>query len=102
MAAKNPSETKLDDNVTEPATTAPGDAPADTTDPSERASTVVPQPSPEALMAGTVNAVAKMPDIPAAPVVKGGERVETYEAVRPDGTKVTVEHDLDTGATRIV
>ena len=36
-----PMETVLDDTNSEPATTVPGDAPYDTTDPSERASTAV-------------------------------------------------------------
>jgi hypothetical protein len=35
-----PKETRLDEDVTQPSTTAPGDGPADTTYPSERASSV--------------------------------------------------------------
>lgn len=33
---------------------------------------------------------------------KPEHRVERYTAVRDDGSTVTVEHDLETGETRIV
>jgi hypothetical protein len=94
-------ETKLDDNVTEPSTVQPGDAPADTTDPTEEASTVIPQPSAEALKQGTVNAVL--------PVTrdkktgsKGKDRVEEYDAVKPDGSTVRVRRNIETGESEIV
>ena len=53
MAAKktNPEKTTLDEDTTKPSTTAPGDGPADTTDPNERASSITPQPGPEAINA---------------------------------------------------
>lgn len=31
-----------------------------------------------------------------------GNRVETYEARRPDGTVVVVRHDIDAGTTEII
>ena len=103
MAGKtNPTETRLDKDVKTPSTVAPGDAPHDTTDPNEVAHTVTPQPSPEAIAAGTVNGV--LPGKPleqAAGVPEKDQRVETYKATRPDGTEVTVTHNLDTGETSL-
>lgn len=109
----NPKETRLDEDVTTPSTTAPGDGPADTTDPSERASTVGGDKK-AAAEAGhlTVNAVVPVPE-PAeyeaqrklagdegGDGAKGG-RVEKYKAVRPDGSIVTVTHNIDTGETSV-
>lgn len=98
MAVK---KTTLDSDTTKPSTTAPGDGPADTTDPTERASSVTPNPGPEALAVGTVNAVQP---VPAPEVEKHGskkDRVEKYKATKPDGTEVTVTHNLDTGETSV-
>lgn len=94
-------KTTLDKDTTTPSTTQPGDGPADTTDPSERASSVTPQPGPEALKVGTVNAVQPVPqdEKPARDSKK--DRIEKYEAVKPDGTKVTVTHNIDTGETSV-
>ncbi len=107
----NPEVTRTDDNVTHPSTVAPGDAPADTTDPSERVSTVPVQPSEAALRAGTVNAVLLNPALPDADTVAANlragvtppddHRIEEYDAERPDGTKVHVRHNLDTGETSL-
>lgn len=101
-AQQNPKKTRLDDNVTQPATVAPGDAPHDTTDPNEVAHTVTPQPSEEALRAGTVNGVlpGKPHEAPAG-VAEKDQRVETYKATRPDGSEVTVKHNIDTGETSV-
>lgn len=100
MAAQ-PKNTKLDKDTTKPSTTAPGDGPADTTDPSERASSVTPQPGEEALKVGTVNAVQPVPaDEPEKRDGKN-DRTETYKAVKPDGTEVTVKHNIDTGETSV-
>lgn len=101
--ATTPKETKLDKDTTKPSTTAPGDGPADTTDPSERASTVTPQPGPEALKVGTVNAVQPLPaDAPEGSTpAKKDQRIEKYKATRPDGTEVTVTHNIDTGETSV-
>lgn len=100
VSKKTEEVTTLDSDVTKPSVTAAGDGPADTTDPAERASTVTPNPGPEALKVGTVNAVKPLPKVE-APAREGEDRIETYEAVKPDGSKVTVEHNLDTGETRI-
>lgn len=103
MAAKqNPKSTTLDEDTTKPSTTAPGDGPADTTDPAETAHSVTPQPGPEALKEGTVNAVVPGERIEdAKPVDAKDQRVEKYKAVRPDGTEVTVTHNIDTGETSV-
>lgn len=98
MAAKK--TTTLDDDVTKPSVTQPGDGPADTTDPTERAVSVPAQPGEEAIKVGTVNAVVPAPK-PAEEERSGDDRVETYKAVRPDGTEVTVKHNIDTGETTV-
>ena len=102
--ATPPKKTRLDSDNTKPSTTAPGDGPADTTDPTERASSITPQPGDEALKVGTVNAVQPIPEgvTPGSPEpAKKDQRVETYKAVRPDGEEVTVKHNLDTGETSV-
>ena len=46
---------------------------------------------------------SETPDPPVARKPKAPkDRLERYEAVRPDGTVVTVEHNLDKGTTEIV
>lgn len=102
MAREKQQQTRAEDQITEPATTAPGDAPADTTDPDEIVSSRVPQPSPEASKVGTVNAAVKIGDRRDAAASSGDERVEKYQATRPDGTEVTVEHNIDTGDSKVV
>jgi len=100
----NPKETKLEDVDGTPATSAPGDAPADTTDPSEMGSTVLaPVPDEAAVKVGTVNAIQPTGKRPAGnPEPPASEqRIEKYEAVKPDGTKVTVTHNIDTGETKV-
>jgi hypothetical protein len=101
-ARKNPEKTRLDDSVSEPSTVAPGDAPADTTDPAEMASAVTPDKA-AAAAAGhlTVNSVVKIADVPAAERDSKNDRTETYTAVRPDGSEVTVKHNLETGETSV-
>jgi hypothetical protein len=104
MASRTPKETKLDADVTKPSTTAPGDGPADTTDPNERAVSVPPQPGDEAVAVGTVNAVKPAPNSVNAEdstPAKKDQRVEKYKATRPDGTEVTVTHNIDTGETSV-
>lgn len=98
MTAK---QTRLDKDTTKPSTTQPGDGPADTTDAAERASSVTPQPGPESLKVGTVNAVQPVPqdEEPARDGKK--DRWEEYEAVKPDGSSVKVKHNIDTGETKL-
>ena len=98
--ATTPKQTRLDKDNTKPSTTAPGDGPADTTDPTERASSVTPQPGPEALKVGTVNAVQPIPQDEGERDGKD-DRWETYKATRPNGDEVTVKHNLDTGETKV-
>lgn len=104
--------TRTDDNVTEPSTVQPGDAPADTMDPNERVSSVPVRPGEQAIKEGTVNAVLVNPNLPdrdrgareAADARKadaGGERTETYTARRPDGTEVRVTRNIETGESTV-
>ena len=102
MATRKSTEEKttLDTDVTKPSVTAPGDGPADTTDPTERAVSVPFSPSEEAIKVGTVNAVVPAPKVEAeAP--SGEARTEEYEAVRPDGSTVTVVRDIETGESQV-
>lgn len=92
--------TRLDSDTTKPSVTAPGDGPADTTDPNERASSVRPNPGETALKVGTVNAVVALPPEP-TPEREGGERTETYTATKPDGTEVTITRNLETGQAQV-
>ncbi|WP_372672979.1 hypothetical protein [Amycolatopsis kentuckyensis] len=100
MVQRKPTEAKttLDNDVTKPSVTAPGDGPADTTDPTEIAVSVPPQPGDEAIAVGTVNAVKPVAP-PEKPKLEREHRIEKYEATRPDGSKVTVTHNIDTGET---
>lgn len=101
VAKKIEEKTTLDGDVTKPSVTAPGDGPADTTDPTERASSVTPAPSAEALKVGTVNAVIPLPKVePAAE--SGNARTEEYKATRPDGSEVTITRNIETGKSEIV
>lgn len=100
-ARKTPTETRLDSDVTKPSTTAPGDGPADTTDPTEVAHSVSPQPDAEAFKVGTVNAVLPGEKVETPERDSSKDRIEKYDAIRPDGSKVTVTHNLDTGETSV-
>jgi hypothetical protein len=97
--------TTLDDHVTKPSVTAPGDGPADTTDPTERATSVTPNPDDEAMLVGTVNAVKILPDPPnldADGSEEADERIEEYKTTRPDGKQVTVRRNIETGKSEVV
>lgn len=97
---KTEEKTTLDSDTTKPSVTAPGDGPADTTDPTERAVSVAPRPGEEALQVGTVNAVQPAPKVE-QPAEKSEARTEEYKATRPDGTVVTVSRNIETGATTV-
>ena len=99
MAVKK-GDTRLSEDIDKPQPTAPGDAPADTMDPKERAISVRADKA-AAAAAGyqTVNAV--VPGEPIVEAVLAGERTETYDAHLPDGTTVSVEHNYDTGVTSV-
>lgn len=95
-----PKTTKLSNDTTKPQPTAPGDAPADTWDPKERASSAAPDKK-AAGEAGhqTVNAVTKLGDFPTNEPT--GTRSETYQAFDGAGNPVTVTHNYDTGVTSV-
>lgn len=101
MARSTSKETRLDSDVTAPSNTQPGDGPADTTDPSESATSVPPQPGEEAILVGTVNAVVPTPRRAQAERDSSNDRVEKYKATRPNGDEVTVTHNLDTGESSV-
>lgn len=95
-----PKTTRLSTDLTKPQPTAAGDAPADTWDPKERASSAAADKK-AAAEAGhqTVNAVTKVGMFPdRAPT---GARSETYTAVDSTGAEVTVTHNYDTGVTTV-
>jgi hypothetical protein len=95
-------ETRLDSDITKPSTTAPGDGPADTTDPTEHASSRRPQPGEAALAAGTVNAVVSIP-APVQPTRDTSkDRFEEYDTTAPDGSTVRMRHNLDSGRTEVI
>lgn len=96
-----PQETKLDKDVTTPSTTVPGDGPADTTDPTETAHSVPARPGAEAIKVGTVNAVLPGPKVEETLSDGSDHRIETYTATKPDGSEVTVTHNIDTGETKV-
>ncbi len=104
MAGKiqHPKETRIDSDVSKPSTTAPGDGPHDTTDPLERASSVRPDKAAAAQAGfGTVNAVVPLPAADKLTAPKGEDRIEKYDTIGPDGKKVTVTHNIDTGETSV-
>lgn len=97
----NPKTTKYDDEtLTKPQSTSPGDAPADTYDPKERVSSARPDKA-AAAAAGhqTVNAVVEVAPVPT--VTPSGSRSEVYTTNRPDGTKVWVTRNYDTGVSTV-
>lgn len=100
VSKKTEETTTLDSDVTKPSVTAPGDGPADTTDPTEIAVSVPANPGPDAIKQGTVNSVVPVE----SPIVErdgSSDRIEKYDAVKPDGTKVTISHNIDTGETSV-
>lgn len=107
---KDPGEevhtTTLDNDITKPSVTAPGDGPADTTDPTEHATSVTPNPGEEAMRAGTVNAVKILPAAVSIqadePVEQQEDRIEEYKQVRPDGAIVTIRRNIETGDSEII
>nr|WP_014696910.1 hypothetical protein [Streptomyces sp. FR1]AFI44013.1 hypothetical protein pFP4.14c [Streptomyces sp. FR1] len=100
--SSTPDETRLDEHLDKPSITAPGDGPADTTDPEERASSATPDKGTAARAGhGTVNAVVPLPKRQKPAARQGKDRTETYAATRPDGTEVTVERNIETGESSV-
>lgn len=95
-----PKTTRLSTDNKKPQPTAPGDAPADTYDPKEKASSVTPDKK-AAAEAGyqSVNAVTKVGEHEEN--VPTGDRSETYTAFDGQGNEVTVTHNYDTGVTSV-
>lgn len=94
--------TTLDSHLDAPSVTEPGDGPADTTDPTEQASSATPDKGAAAEAGyGTVNAVVKLPDRKRRePKDKPKDRTETYEVEGPNGEMVTVTRNMETGETK--
>ena len=82
---------KLDVTPQEPAEEIGGDTPAQ---PEEPATT--PDPQPE----GPATTPDPQPEGP-APFPPAGHRSERFDAIRPDGTRVTVTRDIDTGEQHV-
>jgi hypothetical protein len=100
MAEKK--RTTLDSDLTRPQITEPGDGPADTVDPDERASSADPDKGAAARAGfGTVNAVVPLPKRQAPRREAGKDRTETYEAVGPDGEPVKVIRNIETGESKV-
>ncbi|MDX2551332.1 hypothetical protein [Streptomyces stelliscabiei] len=100
--SSTPTETRLDEHLDKPSTTAPGDGPADTTDPEERASSATPDKGAAAQAGhGTVNAVVPVPAKKTAAARKDKDRTETYTALKPDGAEVTVTRNIETGESTV-
>ncbi len=96
-------QTTLDEAVDAPGVVEPGDAPFDTTDPEEFATSVTPDKGAAAKAGyGVVNAVTILPvrEVQRAER-QGGDRTETYEVTGPDGKPVKVTRNIDTGETNV-
>lgn len=97
-AAVPPAETRLDTEIDRPSTTAPGDGPADTTDPTEQASSVAPDKGAAARAGhGTVNAVVPVRGPAAAKRKTKGDRFEEYDVLDAHGDTVRVRRNIETG-----
>ena len=81
-------DTSADADVTAIDTTTDAEAAPETVEPAADA-------KPAAKRSGTRKSAAKSP-------AKRKDRIERYEALKGDGTVVTVERNIDTGATSIV
>ncbi len=94
--------TTLDSHVDKPSIVEPGDGPADTTDPTERAISVEPDKAAAAL-AGyqTVNAVVPFQEPEREAEPEKEHRTETYKVPGPNGKLVTVTRDLETGESEV-
>lgn len=98
-------DTTLDDDVTKPSQTEPGDGPADTNDPDELATSARPDPGDEAIKAGTVNAVkpaGKASAKKASTPTRRKDRIEKFTQVAPNGQICHVERNIDTGESTVV
>ena len=89
------------ESVSVPSEVQPGDTPFDTTDPTERV-TSIDNPDKGAAAAagfGTVNAVLPLPEPERPKQQQGQARTEKYDVLGPDGKYVSVSHNIETGET---
>jgi hypothetical protein len=96
--------TKTTQRVDIPSEVEPGDAPFDTTDPTERV-TSIDNPDKGAAAAagfGTVNAVMPLSEVEQPRREQGKARTERYQATAPNGKLVTVERNIETGDSKVV
>ncbi|MDN6567056.1 MAG: hypothetical protein L0K65_08415 [Actinomyces sp.] len=100
MANPAKGSTRLSNDVTKPQPTGAGDAPADTLDKKELATSATPDKS-AAAAAGyqAVNAVKKAGTVP--DTTPTGTRKETYTQFGADGKPIKVTHNYDTGTTEV-
>lgn len=99
---KGQEPTTLDEDVSKPQVTQPGDAPFDTLLPEENATSVTPDKGAAAREGfGVVNAVTVLP-VRKRRVEKreGGDRTETYEVEGPNGEPVKVTRNIETGESK--
>jgi len=96
-----PKTTRLSEDITAPQPTDPGDAPADTWDEGELATSVRPDKAAAAAEGHlTVNAVVPAGRVPDR--TPTGTRTETATFYGPDGvTPIEVTHNYDTGQTEV-
>ncbi len=94
--------TRLDNHIDKPSVVEPGDAPFDTLDPNERATSVTPDKATAAQAGhGTVNAVVPLPEPEREDEPDHKPRIEKYKTRDSAGKLVSVEHNLDTGETKV-
>lgn len=97
-----PKTTRLSSDVTKPQPTSAGDAPADTWDEKERATSVRADKAAAAAEGHqTVNAVVPTDPIPTPEPPADGGRTETYTVYDAQGNAVEVTHNVDTGETSV-
>ncbi len=96
--------TKTTKRVDIPSEVEPGDAPFDTTDVTERVSSIDHPDKAAAAAAGfgTVNAVVLLPEAEQPRRETGKARTERYQATAPNGKLVTVERNVETGDSKVV
>lgn len=101
MATPRPKTTRIADDTSQdvPQSTSAGDAPADTFDPKERASSASPNKAAAAADGhGTVNAIEPVASVPDS--TPTGNRTELMTAYDGTNSAVTLVHNLDTGVTK--
>lgn len=94
-------KTRLSNDLTKPSPVEPGDAPYDTTDPTEFATTAMPDKAAAAKAGyGAVNAVVPLPQQERPQRDTKNDRYEMYELIGPNGKPVKVTRNVETGETK--